>query len=181
MIYRLLIAVLVVLMFVKPGVIFGAPPEITQAPQRTLSIDYVLPYPGILPDHPLYMLKIIRDQIVLILSRDPVRKVQIQLLLSDKRLVYSRELLDEGKPELAVSVLSKGEKYFLTGSSGIVELKRTNMLPPGLADKMELAGMKHEEVIKELIRTSPEQRIRAEFANILEITAQSLQQIASVK
>ena len=45
---------------------------------------YILPYPGILADHPLYSIKKIRDVILEFLISDPVRKIEFYLLQSDK-------------------------------------------------------------------------------------------------
>lgn len=50
------------------------------------NLDYPLPYPGILIDHPLYIIKRIRDEIMRTFVKDPVKHVEFSLLQSDKYL-----------------------------------------------------------------------------------------------
>lgn len=52
-------------------------------------MEYALPYPGILPDHPLYVFKKIRDAILEFLIVDPVRKAEFYILQADKRLAMA--------------------------------------------------------------------------------------------
>ena len=47
------------------------------------TIDYALPYPGILIDHPLYFLKNIRDLIMERIITEPGKKVEFAILQSD--------------------------------------------------------------------------------------------------
>jgi hypothetical protein len=39
-------------------------------------IDYDLPYPGLLPDHPLYFIKAGRDKITELITRDNIKKAK---------------------------------------------------------------------------------------------------------
>src|SRR5688572_14880920 len=56
----------------------------TQIPQ----IEYSLPYAGgVMPDSPLWPIKAARDRAWYIISLDPLKKSQLNLLFSDKRLV----------------------------------------------------------------------------------------------
>lgn len=76
--------------------------------------EYNLPYPGILPDHPLYLIKQLRDQILLNLIASPVKKTEFHILLADKYLAMSTLLLDKNKPDLAVETVKKsGEQLKL--------------------------------------------------------------------
>lgn len=105
-------------------------------------VDYVLPYPGILPDHPLYFLKVIRDKILEFVTRDCQEKVNLDLLLSDKHLVMGGLLWEKGNYDLSNTTFLKGEKYLLGASMELGKLKNESELPPGLADKIELAAKK---------------------------------------
>jgi hypothetical protein len=58
----------------------------TTIPANQPTIDYTLPYPGMLTNHPLYFLKQVRDQLMLTFINDPVAKTQFYLLQSDKFL-----------------------------------------------------------------------------------------------
>src|SRR3989344_1770388 len=80
--------------------------------EENKSVDYDLPYPGLLPDHPLYFLKMMRDSAIGFLISDPLKKAEFDLLQADKRLNSGLYLLHNDKDknaELAQSTISKGE------------------------------------------------------------------------
>ncbi|MCL4363764.1 DUF5667 domain-containing protein [Patescibacteria group bacterium] len=118
---------------------------------------YDLPYPGILPDNPLYFLKIIRDRITEFLTRDNLKKAQLYLLYSDKRVAMAMALAKKGKNQEALSTFSKAEKYFVK----IPELLKENksqggQTPSSFVETLKLANAKHAELITELMKTLPE-------------------------
>lgn len=43
---------------------------------KSASVDYKLTWPGILPDQPLYKLKVLRDKIISKLIFDPIKKIE---------------------------------------------------------------------------------------------------------
>ena len=73
----------------------------------TVKVEYYLPYPGILPDSPLYKIKAIRDRVQLVLTFDEVQKAERELLYADKRVGAAWALADGGKADLAVSTATK--------------------------------------------------------------------------
>jgi len=91
--------------------------------QQSVSVNYELPYPGLLPDSPLYFLKAIRDRIVSFLISDPLRKAEFDLLQADKRLNAGIHLFNKGKISLALSTVSKAENYFEQALDRIGEAK----------------------------------------------------------
>lgn len=116
------------------------------------TVDYVLPYPGILPDHPLYVLKKLRDYILEKVIVDPVKKAEFYLLQADKRLAMGVVLVDQNKNTLAESTISKGEKYMEQSVSGLNAYKASgNYIPSYLVDRLEKAAAKHVELITELM------------------------------
>ncbi len=147
----------------------------------TNTLDYALPFPGILPDHPLYQIKILRDKILLFFTRDPIKKVNLEFLISDKQLVMGKLLWEKGKTDLAVETLNKSEKGLLSVVMSLNELKKINTLPTGLTDKVELSAKKHEEIISNLLAETNDETKKKELGNVLEITHQAIQQIAIVK
>lgn len=74
-------------------------------------VDYYLPYPGILPDHPLYWLKMVRDRVGLVLTTGETAKAEKLLLYADKRLGAAWALIEGNKVTLGASTLTKAEKY----------------------------------------------------------------------
>lgn len=126
-------------------------PSPTPQPQKT--IEYDLPYPGILPGNPLYNLKMIRDRAIEFLISDPRKKAEFYLLQSDKRLntgVYLFRSQDDKKIDLAVSTISKGENYFFKSIAELKKAKERKINISDLAGKMITSSRKHQEVILSL-------------------------------
>jgi len=110
-------------------------------------VDYYLPYPGILPDHPFYWAKMIRDRIQLLLTTKGLVRAEKLLMYADKRLGAGWALIEGNKKDLGVSTLTKGEKY----------LERVGMEIMGFGDSGEekefkdkfiKAMLKHQQVLK---------------------------------
>jgi len=116
-------------------------------------IVYDLPYPGILPDHPLYFVKAIRDQINLFFTREYQKKAETYLLYSDKRVAASVLLLENGKEKAALDTLAKGEKYFFKIPFLINQAKKQGQsFPKELVQKIKTANEKHAEVIDDFLK-----------------------------
>lgn len=187
MIRRLFIAIFCLLfIFIFPQVsAYAALSKTPEAPIPSITltptpiVEYTLPYPGILPDNPLYFLKVLRDHILLFFTKDPVRKVQLNLLFSDKRLVMGRELWDKNEYGLSIDTITKGEKYLLTAAVELNDIKKTGDLPPGLADKLDLAAKKHEETINGIIANGSDKNYGQRLSDALGVTHQAIQQIAA--
>ena len=126
---------------------------------QTISLDeketvYELPYPGILPDHPLYFFKVVRDRIWAFSTRDNLKKVDVYILFSDKR---AKALSNKGKIDLAISTMSKSEKYFLKIPSLLKDSKEQGVAPSQeLLDEAKASNNKHKEIIQELLKKAPE-------------------------
>lgn len=112
-------------------------------------VNYYLPYPGILPDHPLYWLKMGRDRIQLWLTTDSLAKAEKLLAYADKRLGAGWALIDGNKPGLGVTTLTKAEKYL---DQAIIESQKLedNGEAAGFREKLNLAIKKHREVLEML-------------------------------
>ncbi len=125
----------------------------TQIPE----IDYQLPYPGrILPDHPLWPVKALRDKLWLLVTLNRTKQAELLLLFADKRLVSSRILFERGKPELAFSTFTKAEKYLEKASVLVDECWRAGLDTKNLSIKVATAALKHREVAEELLNIAPE-------------------------
>lgn len=113
--------------------------------------DYVLVWPGILPDHPFYKIKVLRNKIIERLIIDPAKKIEFDLLMADKTIYASKFLLDKGEIVLAKDTALKGENYY----SILVQdynkaLLNGRKIPSSLDRKITLAAIKHQEIFKEL-------------------------------
>lgn len=106
-------------------------------------IDYYLPYPGILPDHPMYWLKMVRDRVQLLLTTNEVKKAEKQLLYADKRLGAGWALVEGNKIQLGVTTLTKAEKYLEQALMSVSQLQAEDRL----FEKVNKASKKHKEVL----------------------------------
>jgi len=116
------------------------------------TIDYTLPYPGILPDNPLYFVKALRDKVVSLFISDPLKKAEFNLLMADVRLNAAQYLFakGEGKYSLAETTISKGENYFYNSLIMVNEAKKQGMPINDFVSKLKIASQKHQQVIREL-------------------------------
>ncbi|MBI2031655.1 MAG: hypothetical protein HYT08_03505 [Candidatus Levybacteria bacterium] len=124
----------------------------TASAEVTEEIKYALPYPGLLPDNPLYFLKAIRDRVVNFLISDSVKKADFNLLQADKRLNEGVMLFEKGKAKhsLAVTTVSKAENYFDEAIRQINQAKEQKKETKDITGRLYQAALKHEEVIKNL-------------------------------
>lgn len=126
--------------------------SIVSSPTPTVSVDYTLPYPGILPDHPLYFLKVIRDEILGWFINDPIKKVEFELLMADKRIKMAEILFEEGKNDLSLATVSRGEKYLSRAIDDLVTARKNNpTVGANLTDKLKSAVLKHKEIVSEIM------------------------------
>jgi hypothetical protein len=142
--------------------------------QASQSIDYYLPYPGILPDHPLYWLKMLRDKILLLVTRDPIAKTERQLLYADKRLGAAKALIEGGKIQLGVTTATKGEKYLEQVISSVEELDSQNKISSELKQKVFTSALKHHQVL-----TQAGSNLSGEAGNLINQAAEKTLQTSS--
>lgn len=127
--------------------------------------EYQLPYPGLLPDHPLYILKTIRDRIIDILIADPLKKADFTLLQADKRLASGIVLVDKGNPELAEVTVSKGEDYLARSVALRQRAKKEGKDVLGITTKLTAALDKHQEVLSTLAEKTSD-RVQERFTEM---------------
>ncbi len=109
--------------------------------------EYILPYPGLLPDHPLYFLKRIRDTILGVLITHPVRRAEFHILRSDKKLNMSVFLLEKNNPEISVQALNESAKSLKDAYNLTLEIPAAYTLEvANLEDKLEKSIVKHIEI-----------------------------------
>lgn len=119
--------------------------------------EYQLPYPGMLPDNPLYPLKTFRDKIVGFLISDPLKKAEFNVLQADKRLQAGVYLIDKSKKyKLAIETISKGVNYLEEAFLKTSDAYKQGMDAAAMQDRLEKALAKHESVISALSKKAPE-------------------------
>lgn len=123
------------------------------ASTSTGRINYELPYPGMLPDHPLYILKVIRDGIVKLLINEPIKRARFSLLSAEKRMYAGKLLIEKGKDELAIETIGKGNNYLGDGLKAIETVKKQTPnhmdIEPFLL-QFRSAALKHAEIARDI-------------------------------
>lgn len=176
--YIFTLVVFVLMLLVYSGGVYAQSKDLIYSPVTpTPNVEYALPFPGILPDHPMYFIKTFRDKILLFFTRDPIKKINITLLISDKNLVMGQILWEKGNIDLSLSTFVQAEKHLLNTALEIANLKKQDKLPPGLADKVELAAKKHEELISKLSESQSGDLQKQMFDQATGINHQATQQI----
>lgn len=146
----LLISLITLLFITFPVVAVVKKPTVSVQKQTISKVEYQLPYPGILPDNPLYFLKSGRDKLMDFLIADPVRKAEFYILQSDKRLGMATGLFDKGNATLAETTLSKSQTYMDMAVSTLVNAKSGGKEVPGyLVDRLDRSLAKHIEILTE--------------------------------
>lgn len=137
----------------------------TQTPQnpvplknKIIDVDYTLPYPGsILPDSPLWGMKALRDKAWYLITGNPGKKAELALLFADKRIGASLTLFEAKKPDVALSTLSKGEKYLELAASEENIARGKGYNTSEFLKKLALASLKHRQIIEtKIIMLAPE-------------------------
>lgn len=122
------------------------------------TIDYIFPYAGsVLPDNPLWVLKATRDRVWYLITGSPLRKAELALLFADKRLLAAQDLLEEKKMELAVSTISKGEKYLEIAAAQEEVARKDGYDTSEFLAKLAIASLKHREVLEKITPFFPEE------------------------
>lgn len=133
---------------------------------------YNLPYPGILPDHPLYIIKAIRDRLLEFGTRDNLKKAELYLLNSDKRFAMAISLAKKGKEKQAIDAASKGEKYFLKIPNLLINAKKQGSGSSSeFVATLKLSNAKHKEILQTFLKELP-QGPNVSINGILEINDQ---------
>lgn len=125
--------------------------------------DYQLPYPGLLPDSPLYFLKAARDKIISLFIADPLKKAEFNVFQADKRLNSGIFLFKQRKEDQGESTIAKGLNYLNEAITKVGEAKKQGMNVTPIVEKFSLSLKKHREVIKMLQRKAKKD-IKSKFA-----------------
>ena len=145
-----LLLLILLLLFLNPSSILAKENEATQSAEVIEQVEYELPYPGLLPDNPLYYLKAIRDNVLKLIITDPLKKAEFDLLQADKRLGASKMLLAKGKTDLSITTLSKSGNYFDDAISQIQIARKQGKDIKSLLEKLLNSSKKHQQVILEM-------------------------------
>lgn len=121
---------------------------------------YELPYPGLLPDSPLYKLKQLRDGALEFATRDNLKKSELHLLMSDKLLRTAQMMSSQKKNKFVAPALLKSEKYFSKSVTEALESKKQGRSANNeFIDHLKMSNAKHEEVLAQIVTSiMPDQK-----------------------
>ena len=112
--------------------------------------------PRILPDSPFWYLKAIRDRIWLIVTTNPMRKAELSLLFADKRIMTAQKLFENNKPQLALSTLTKAEKYLQNAADIEARQRKGGVDTKSFLMTLAKASLAHITKIKEFLSLAPD-------------------------
>lgn len=143
-------------------------------PASVKIIKYDLAYPGMLPDNPLYKLKVLRDKIISSMISDPNKKIDFYLTQVDKGILASAMLIDKNNVELAETTALKAEHNFtlLTYELGKLEQKPNNEF----FNKLKTASLKHQEILNLIISRVPREKQKT-FENVITFSQMNLKSV----
>ncbi len=135
-------------------------PVVVETVTTTVKTEYELPYPGILPNNPLYFLKQFRDWLLEKLIVDPIKKAEFYLLQADKRLSMSILLATNNAEALSNQAISQTEMFMSKSVGMLTDLKdQGKEVPAYLIDRLSKSMSKHAEILSaELSRATSEAR-----------------------
>ncbi len=124
---------------------------------NNIEVLYIMPYCGrILPDSPIWPLKALRDRLWMLVTTNNMRKAELSLLFADKRLMSSYELFKLNKPQIALTTLTKAEKYLEEASIIEKEERARGVDTKSFLITLATASLKHREVIEEMLAFVPD-------------------------
>lgn len=121
--------------------------------------EYLLPYTGILPDHSLYKLKVLRDKIVLFLIRDPFKRAEKHLQMADKEFLMALKLAEKNNTTLGLHTAFKAEHHMTLFNTDIKNgvYYANKQIDLNLVDKANRAALKHQEIMAGIMAKLNEQ------------------------
>jgi hypothetical protein len=149
-----------------------AKPILTPTPSPApVAVEYYLAFPGKLPDHPLYKLKVLRDKLIERTIQDPNKKVTFYLLQADKGILAAAMLIDKQNYTLAGVTALKAEHNMTVITSYLDQID--SIRDPELLAKIKTASRKHQEVLGMLITRVPTDT-QAVLQTVLEFSHRNL-------
>jgi hypothetical protein len=117
------------------------------------SAPYEMTYPGILPDHPFYFLKVAKDNVIGFFKGDPLDRASFSLLQADKYMTASHMLLTQKKnSELAFSSLQRSQDYLEEAIKQTDAAKKEGVGTQEISQKIKVETKKHTMMMEELAK-----------------------------
>lgn len=145
--------------------------DLNQQVTSPMPIKYDLAFPGILPDHPLYKLKVLRDKTSAGIISDPLKKIDFYLLQTDKGILAAAMLVDKNKIDLASETALKAEHNYTLLT---YQLYRISKKPnKAFFDNLKTASLKHQEILLSLLKRLPKNK-QETFRQVIDFSKRNL-------
>ncbi|MBI4136921.1 hypothetical protein HY469_02555 [Candidatus Roizmanbacteria bacterium] len=144
------------------------------------TIEYILAYPGMLPGHPFYKLKVARDKMQAFLISSPSKKVQFYLRQADKGMFATLLLAEQRKQDLTTETALKAEHNMTLVNT---YLKQHNEKPDEeVFEMLTIASMKHKETLESAWTHLDEehQKTMDQVLNFVQINLDSINRLKSI-
>lgn len=138
-------------------------------------VKYELAFPGMLPDHPFYKLKVFRNKIAATLISDPIKKIEFFLKQTDKGILATAMLVDKGKIDLAAETALKAEHNFTLLNQQVEFQPRR--IDNDHMELIETAALKHQEVLLYLANHRVPEDKKKIFLTVADFSKRNLQSI----
>lgn len=172
----ILLAAITTLYILLLNTVSAATPLIVSNTQKRAS-DYQLAYPGLLPDNPLYVLKVLRDKIIAFLITDPQKKTDYFLLQADKLIASVPELVDKKEIDLAKTTALKGENN-MTELTFVYKNYGTKP-DASMYETLMKASLKHQEVLSIVMKKVSSQDAKT-FLQVINFSKTNQQEITNI-
>lgn len=149
--------------------VFASPTPIgnTVLGEKAPDIEYNMPFPGkVMPGNPAWFLKALRDKVWYKVTANPLKKAELSLLFADKRLLSSVALFELEKTGVALSTLSKGEKYLELSVEMEKKARDDGYDTSSFLTKLATASLKHRQIIEESILPNAPEEARPEIIRV---------------
>jgi hypothetical protein len=149
---QLVLSILVLFIAIQIPLVTAAYAQVissSSSVSASAATDYQLAYPGLLPDSPVYFLKVIRDKLTAFFISKPLDKASFDLLQSDKDVEASYLLVTrENKGDLALKTFSQSQDYFEEAIKQTISARKQGYSIYDISKKLVVANKKHEQILQ---------------------------------
>jgi hypothetical protein len=116
---------------------------------KSAAVEYMLPYPGLLPDNPLFFFRAIRDSVTRFFISDSLKKAEYDLLQADKKIntVYFLSFKRNIKDKMLISTLLESQKHFEYAIKEVTLAREQGADTAGILERMLLSARKQQEIL----------------------------------
>lgn len=121
-------------------------------PSSQSTVQYDLSYPGLLPDHPFYILKQVRDNMLALFIGKPLDRSSFMLLQSDKQVSAAKLLVEQRKDVAMIrDSFAASQKSFEDAVKETQAAKQEGLATGDMINKLRIASKKHHEIVQDVM------------------------------